>query len=140
NNNVHTLVSRLTQENKMNQHTDSLKTKFTLNRRHAPVFARSGHLNHTSSDIGRSRRRTPPENEQLRKLYRKRFAALRSSHLRSIQPSIRAIGRCRNGRSCAIRMRPSGNIHSPRTGRKLKIPPMISKIASGMRTSREDGL
>jgi hypothetical protein len=38
NNNVHTLVSRLTQENKMNQHTDSLKTIFTVFHRHGPVF------------------------------------------------------------------------------------------------------
>ena len=60
--------------------------------------------------------------------------------MRSIHPSIRDIGLCRNGTSCATKRSPSGSIQSPNTGKKLKKPPTINKMASGMRANREEGL
>src|ERR1700738_932702 len=50
------------------------------------------------------------------------------------------MGFCSMGTPDANKTSPSGSIHSPRIGKKLKIPPTISRMASGIRTSREDGL
>ena len=52
-----------------------------------------------------------------------------------------AIGLCRIGTSCANKTSPSGSIQSPSIGKKLKMPPTISRI--GQRNPdqyRDDGL
>lgn len=51
----------------------------------------------------------------------------------------RAIGRCRNGTSAASRSRPSGSIQAPSTGRNENMPPAMSAMPAGSRTSRESG-
>src|SRR3981189_2455780 len=51
-----------------------------------------------------------------------------------------AMGFCSIGTSCANKTSPSGTTKSPRIGKKLKIPPTISRKANGIRTRIEDGL
>ena len=60
-------------------------------------------------------------------------------HWRSSQTSANPVGRFRNGTSTASSIRPSGNIHSPRTGRKLKTLATTRRIPIGRRTQRDEG-
>jgi predicted DNA-binding ribbon-helix-helix protein len=50
------------------------------------------------------------------------------------------MGPCRIGTSCAMRSRPRGSIHKPRTGKMLNTPPTISNTATDRRAQNEDGV
>jgi len=61
------------------------------------------------------------------------------THLPSIQANVATKGFCKKSTSCDINSKPRGNIHRPNTGRKLKIPPKTSMIATITRTANEFG-
>ena len=61
-----------------------------------------------------------------------------STNFRSNETSARSIGRPSKGMSCASSRAPSGSIQNPNTGRKPKIPKMISSNPTETRTQRDD--
>ena len=61
-------------------------------------------------------------------------------HFASPHAKVLNRGFCNRGTSCAINNRPRGSIHKPKMGKKLKMPPTMSRIATTRRTPKEDGL
>jgi hypothetical protein len=68
---------------------------------------------------------------------RRPAAANQRGRRRSSQSRARSRARRNGGMSSAKGMRPSGNIHRPKTGRMARHPPMISRTPAGMRAQRE---
>ena len=64
---------------------------------------------------------------------------LSHSYFLSTHANVDTNGFRRKGRSCAIRSRPRGSIHTPSTGKKLKMPPRTRSTAMTSRTANEDG-
>ena len=73
-------------------------------------------------------------------MFRFRQATLPRSHLSSIQLSAIASGFCSIGTSWAISSSPRGSIQRPKMGRKLKIPPTMSRNAAINRIANDEGL
>jgi hypothetical protein len=62
------------------------------------------------------------------------------SHFLSTHANVATKGFCSKGTSCAINSNPRGNIHMPRTGKKLKMPPRMRSIAMAIRIANEEGI
>ena len=61
------------------------------------------------------------------------------SHVVSTHWNARSRGACRKGKSCERIIRPSGSIHTPRTGRNENTPPRMSSADTRIRIIRLDG-
>jgi hypothetical protein len=66
--------------------------------------------------------------------------SLSHSHFASTNANEATRGSCSKGTSCAINNKPRGNIQRPKTGKKLKMPPRMRRIAMTRRIANEEGI